>query len=89
MTVLKRQFITDAAGNPIGVILPLEEFVLVKEMLEQHSQTPNKADKLAQMAQAANDPLFMADLQETMSAFTEVDAEWWEPTGAGLANWLM
>jgi hypothetical protein len=80
MTVLKRQFITDAAGNPIGVILPLEEFALVKEMLEQRSQTPNEADKLAQMAQAANDPLFMADLQETMSAFAEVDAEWWEPT---------
>jgi len=80
MTVLKRQFITDAAGNAIGVILPLEEFVLVKEMLEQRSQTPNEADKLAQMEQAANDPLFMTDLQETMSAFAEVDAEWWEPT---------
>jgi hypothetical protein len=60
--------------------------VLVKEMLEQRFQTPNEADKLAQMAQAANDPLFMADLQETMSAFTEVDAEWWEPTGAGLGR---
>jgi hypothetical protein len=53
-------------------------------MLEQRSQTPNEADKLAQMAQAANDLLFMVDLQETMSAFAEVDAEWWEPTQAGM-----
>jgi hypothetical protein len=74
-TVLKRQFITDAAGNPIGVILPMEEFALVKEMLEQRSQTSSEIDKLAQMEQAANDPLFMADLRETMSTFAEIDAE--------------
>ena len=77
-TVLKRQFITDAAGNPIGVILPLEEFALVEEILEQQSQTLSEADKLDQMGQAAHDSLFMADLRETMSAFAEVDAEWWE-----------
>ncbi len=29
--------------------------------------------------QAAHDPRFLADLQETMSAFAAVDAEWWEP----------
>jgi hypothetical protein len=80
MTVLKRQFITDAAGNPIGVILPMEEFALVEEMLEQHSQIPSEADKLDQMEQAAHDPLFMADLHEAMSDFAKVDAEWWEPT---------
>jgi hypothetical protein len=39
MTVLKRQFITDAEGNPVGVILPLEEFVLVEDLLEQHFPT--------------------------------------------------
>ena len=77
-TVLKRQFIADAAGNPIGVILPLEEFALVKRILEQRFPTLSEADKLAQMEQAASDPLFMADLRETMSAFAEVDAEWWE-----------
>jgi hypothetical protein len=77
-TVLKRQFITDTTGNPVGVILPLEEFALVKEILEQRFPT-TKADKLEQMEQAAKDPLFMADLHETMSAFAEVDAEWWEP----------
>jgi hypothetical protein len=32
---------------------------------EQHASTP-QADKLAQMEQAANDPLFMADLREAM-----------------------
>jgi hypothetical protein len=80
VTILKRQFITDAAGNPIGVILPLEEYALVKEMLEQRSALPSEADKLDQMAQAVHDPLFMADLHEAMSAFAEADAEWWEPT---------
>lgn len=57
-TVLKRQFIADAAGNPIGVILPLEEFALVKRILEQRFPTLSEADKLAQMEQAASDPLF-------------------------------
>ncbi len=79
-TVLKRQFITDAAGNPIGVILPLEEFTLVEEILEQRFPPPRETDKLDQMEQAANDPLFMADLHEVMSDFAGADAEWWEPT---------
>ena len=80
VTILGRQFITDAAGNPVGVILPLEEFALVEEILEQRFPTPGEATKLDQMEQAANDPLFMADLRETMSAFAGVDAEWWEQT---------
>jgi len=79
MTTLKRQFITDVAGNPIGVILPLEEYALVEDILEQHLQPLSEIDKLDQMEQAAHDPLFMADLQEVMSAFAETDAEWWEP----------
>ena len=76
MTVLKRQFITDAAGNPIGIILPLEEFALVKRILEQRFPPFSEADKLDQMEQAASDSLFMADLRETMSVFAEVDTEW-------------
>jgi hypothetical protein len=36
-TALKRQFIRDAEGRPIGVILPLEEFTLVEQFLEQHA----------------------------------------------------
>ena len=35
-------------------------------------------ERLVQMEQAANDSLYLADLQESMSAFTEVDSEWWE-----------
>jgi hypothetical protein len=78
--LLKRQFITDTAGNPIGVILPLEEYALVREILEQRAEPPSETDQLDRMAQAVHDPLFMADLQETMSAFAKTDAEWWEPT---------
>ena len=40
---------------------------------EQDPELSQEADKLAQIARAANDPLFMADLRETMSAFAEVD----------------
>lgn len=57
-TVLKRQFITDSLGNPIGVILPMEEFALVEEMLEQRLLTSTEADKLSLIEQATQDPLF-------------------------------
>jgi len=79
-TVLKRQFITDAAGNPVGVILPLEEFALVEETLRQRLPVPGTGEKLAQMEQAANDALYMNDLREAMSAFAGTDAQWWEPS---------
>ena len=78
-TVLRRQFITDAAGDPVGVILPLEEFALVEETLRQRLPVPDTADKLLQMEQAADDALFMDDLREAMSAFAGADAHWWEP----------
>jgi hypothetical protein len=68
VNILKRQFITDTEGNPIGVILPLKEFALVKDILEQQTQPLGEADKLEQMEQAAQDALFMADLHETISA---------------------
>jgi hypothetical protein len=77
-TTLKRQFITDAEGKPIAVILPIEEYALVREILGQKTGALDEADKLAKMEQAARDPLFLADLRETMSAFAEADAEWWE-----------
>ena len=77
--VLKRQFITDSAGKPVGVILPLEQYAVVEEILEQQFPVTNDAEKLERMQQAARDPRFLADLHETMSAFAEVDAEWWEP----------
>lgn len=67
-TALKGQFIRGMTGNPVGVVLPLEEFALVEEMLEQQSQTLSEADKLDLMEQTVHDPLFMADLCDTMSA---------------------
>jgi hypothetical protein len=76
---LGRQFITDAVGNPFWVILPLEEFALVEDTLNQRLPVSGMADKLAQMEQAANDDLFMNDLQETMSSFDGADAQFWEP----------
>jgi hypothetical protein len=76
---LKRQFIRDSEGNPIGVILPLEEFALVEETLTKLLLAPSNAGKLAQMEKAVNDDLFMADLCETMNAFEQVDAQWSEP----------
>ena len=72
MAVLKRQWIRDAAGNPIGVILPLEEFALLENILEQRLPLLSEADKLDRMQQAASDPLFLADLHDTMSAFIEI-----------------
>ena len=75
---LKRQIITDDTGQPIGVILPLNEYALVKDILERPKTDESDAAKLAQMIQAAKDPLFMADLHETMSRFAEADSEWWE-----------
>ncbi len=77
MPVLKRQFISDAAGNPIGVILPLEEYTLVADTLEQRLMA-QMDDKLRQMEQAEHDPLFITDLEEVQTAFENADAEWWE-----------
>ena len=81
---IKRQLITDALGNPIGIILPLEEFALVRDILEKRLPTLASplapgVDAWAQMEQAVNDPLFMADLRETMAAFSAADAEWSDP----------
>jgi PHD/YefM family antitoxin component YafN of YafNO toxin-antitoxin module len=66
-------------GNPVGVILPLEEFALVEDTLNQRLPVSGMADKLIQMEQAANEALFMNDLQETMSSFDGADAQFWEP----------
>jgi hypothetical protein len=72
-TVVKRQVIRDTEDNPIAVILPIEEFVLVKDVLDQRSRKITDTAKLAKIKQAAQDPLFLADLRETTSAFTRSD----------------
>ena len=81
MINIKRQFIRDATGVPIGVILPIEEFVLVKEILENLNSLPAPDDdeKFNLLEQAAHDPLFLADMNEVMVAFASTDGEWWEP----------
>ena len=71
-TTLKRQFITDEAGNAIGVILPLKEFQMIEDILEERYTTSVQTNKLELMEQATHDPLFMDDLRETMSAFANV-----------------
>ncbi len=75
MTTLQRQFLTDIKGEPIGIILPLEEYKLVEPILKQRT---NDLEKLKQMEQATHDARFMTDLHEVMSDFMAVDAEWWE-----------
>ena len=77
MPALKRQFITDVAGEPIGVILPLEEYSLVADILDRRLDA-EVDEKLRQMERAPADPLFIADLTDTMAVFEHVDAEWWE-----------
>jgi hypothetical protein len=76
----KWQYITDAEGNRISVILPLNEFLLIEDTLEQRIRALGDEAKLKQMEQAANDPLFLEDLRETMDAFATPDSEWWETT---------
>ena len=44
-----------------------------------NSAPPPDSEKLAQLKQAVHDPLFLADLEETMELFAGADSEWWEP----------
>ncbi len=73
-TTLKRQFITDASGEPIGVILPIEEYQLVEDVLSDRIGRSDEVAKLALMREAMSDPAFVADLEDTMHAFRFVDA---------------
>jgi hypothetical protein len=75
---LKRQIITDNDGNPVGIILPLDEYDRIKKLLNSKNREVEEEDKLRLIKKAANDPLFLADLEETMSVYQQVDTEWWE-----------
>ena len=79
ITVLQRQFIRDARGNPIGVILPLDEYVRVASLLGDREMMDEEAIKLQQIEYAVTDPLYLDDLRETMVAYETADAHWWEP----------
>jgi len=39
-TLLSKQFIIDEAGNQIGVILPIADYLLVESLLRQHQPKP-------------------------------------------------
>jgi len=80
---IRKQFITDVHGRPIGVILPIEDYIFVEPLLrqrERQNQTVEEAveEKILKIKQAAGDPRFLADLHEVMNDFKYVDAEWWE-----------
>ena len=73
---LQRQYITDHEGNTVGVILPIEELKELEQFQQERRQ--EESQRIQQMKEAASDPLFMADLQETMEDFAKTDSEWWE-----------
>jgi hypothetical protein len=82
-TTISKQFITDSNGRQIGVILPIEDYILVEPWLRQREQQgkafqESLEEKIDKIKQAASDPRFLADLQEVMNDFAHVDAEWWE-----------
>ena len=80
MIAIKRQIIRDTAGEAIGVLLPIEEFTLIEDILVQRSGTTlSDEEKLLKLEQAIHDPRYMSDLGEVMSAFAFVDQEFWEP----------
>ena len=47
----------------------------VKEALEEYSKKIEKEKLRKRMAEAAQDPLFMKDLEDSMKAFEDSDAE--------------
>lgn len=51
-TVLKRQFITDSSGEPVAVILPIDEFALVREIIEQSFPATHEASVTDQTLKA-------------------------------------
>lgn len=61
---LRQQFITDAQGNTIGVLLPIEDYQRIAPFLQRKDD--QEQEKLALLNQASQDPLFLADLQESM-----------------------
>ena len=50
----------------------------IRTTILNRSPSPD-SEKLTQLRQAVQDPLFLADSEETMDLFAEADSEWWEP----------
>lgn len=73
-----RQTVTIPANRNIVIQLP--ETAGVNEEAEiiilfKHSQKKSYAEKLAELQQAGNDPLFLADLHEIAEDFRYIDQE--------------
>ena len=55
--VLKRQLITDAVGNPVGIILPLAEYAAVAEILKRQFPSTETDEKHKLTEQPALPPV--------------------------------
>ena len=77
---LKRQLITDATGKPVGVILPLEEYDMVKFLLERNFVEQPTEESLSK-EQAA-----LSSIRE--AAFFGMWADRPELEGRSSRNWL-
>jgi hypothetical protein len=62
-------------SHALPVILPIDEFALVAQTLEQRLAERAEEDPFALLAKAAADPLFLADLEESMEASAPTDAD--------------
>ncbi len=78
--LLKYEIISALDALSLDSLRLLAKFVtfLRTNIAQTEIITTNETAKLELMRQASTDPMFMADLQENMTAFAGVDAEWWE-----------
>lgn len=67
---LRQQFITDTQGNTVGVFLPIEDYRRIAPFPQQKDD--QEQEKLTLLNQASQDPLFLADLQESMNDFKQI-----------------
>ena len=79
-TTLKRQYITDAEGTPVGIILPIEEFALVKDILEQRFPDARET------AQGAEKDLLVRSIRE--AEFFGMWADRKDLAGKSSRDWL-
>ncbi len=54
----------------------MKEYKLIENLLDESMQEEERM--LKEIEASVNDPLFMADLTETMESFKTIDNEWWE-----------
>lgn len=76
-TMLSKQFVTDEAGNQIGVILPMADYLLVESLLRQHQQKPvSTREQRRKKLQRAAEIMQEEYAKDTgLTAFTALDGE--------------